>query len=383
MKSDDVYPSWEIEAPAIEPRRGPGATVALGLVPARSPARGAATVAGAPGRVAAGSASPTDSAAARGDPAWALAHSAHALGSTLPGGSEADLRAFDTMVGGADVVGVGEATYGSSEFCTVKHRLFRHLVERRGFRSLVLTVHRDAGVRLDAWVLHGTGHLRTIMDEEFRAGDSPWNTTETRDLFRWMRVWNVRRPDSPVRVAGNGVHCAFDAADEAARRHRDRVAADNTLWWQRHTGTRVFFSAHNAQIATEGRAGAGTQGSVLRERLGARYVSAGFTFGQGSFNAIDKNAPGAPWRRFAIGPPAARTGEDVLERVSRRDWYLDTRAATPGVARDWIAAAHPTRSLGVAWPCDEYENTRLRASYDILIHLHQIGATHRRDVNST
>ncbi|MYS86093.1 erythromycin esterase family protein [Embleya scabrispora] len=389
MKSDDFHPPCDTDSAPAEPRHGPASNPARGLIPVLPLLGLAATVSTAPVRTATPSAMRPDITASRGDPAGALARSAYTLGSIVPGGSAADLRAFDTMVRGAEVVGVGAATHGSSEFCTLKHRLFRHLVENQGFRSFVFAAGRGAGVRLDAWVLHGTGHLRTIMDEEFQAGSSHWNTTETRDLFRWMRTWNVRHPDSPVRVVGAGVDHAdpapFDTTDEAAaaKRHRDRVMADTTLWWQRHTGTKVFLSAHNSQVAGETPVQVSdhrpeTPGQLLREHLGTRYVNAGFTFGQGSFNAIDANAPGTPWRRFDIGPAIAHGGEDVLEQVSRRDWYLDTRTVPPGTARDWLAAAHPTRGLGAHWPCNEYENTRLGPSYDILIHLHHISAAHRR-----
>ncbi|MFE2865268.1 erythromycin esterase family protein [Embleya sp. NPDC059259] len=478
MKSDDFPPPHDADDPAVEPRHGPRARPISGLRPVGPLLCMAAAAAGGPAHSAASAATPTDTAASRGDPACALARFAYPLGSTVPGGSTADLEPFDTMIRGADVVGVGEATHGSSEFCTIKHRLFRHLVEHRGFRGFVFAVHWGAGVRLDAWARHGTGHLRTIMDEEFQAGSSQWNTVETRDLFRWMRTWNVRHPDDPVRVAGAGAdyadpalfdtvtayvartrphllpevqrlyresrpaarmdetirarlarpladrarlradtrrvlsllepcppgtaaaehelmlrHAAviarnatlfaFDTTDEveAATRYREWVMADNTLWWQRHTGTKIFLSAHNGHVAARPRVPAGgpeTQGRLLREQLGARYVNAGFTFGQGSFNAVDANAPGTPWRRFDIGPAIAYAGEDVLARVSRRDWYLDTRAVPAGPAHAWLAAAHPTRNLGASWPADEYENTRLHPTYDILVHVHHISAARHR-----
>ncbi|MFF7244738.1 erythromycin esterase family protein [Embleya sp. NPDC008237] len=382
MKSDDFPPPQGVETRTAGYRHGPGSHPVRGPMPVLSPWDTTAT---APTWTATPFATPTTGATSRGDPVSGLARSAYTLGSTVPGGSGADLRAFDTMVRGADVVAVGAATYGSSEFCTVKHRLFRHLVEGQGFRSFVFGASWDAGVRLDAWVLRGTGHLRTIMDEEFRAGSGQWNTTETRDLFRWMRTWNVRHPESPVRVAGNGADHADSAlpgpTDEAALRHRDRGPADTTLWWQRHTGTKVFLSAHNSQVAAgpalPDRRPA-TLGRLLREHLGSRYVNVGFTFGQGSFNAIDANAPGTPWRRFDVGPAMAHGSEDVLERVSRRDWYLDTRAVAAGTARNWLAAARPTRNIGAYRPCGEYEDTRLLPTHDIIVHLHHIGPTHRR-----
>ncbi|MFI6984204.1 erythromycin esterase family protein [Embleya sp. NPDC050154] len=480
MGSHFLHSSGDTDIPVATRRCGPrSGRLSRILLPVLPLLCLAATVAGTPAQAApASSAVSADSSSSQEGPARALARTAHPLGSTVPGGSDADLRAFDTMIRGADVVGVGEATHGSSEFYTVKHRLFRHLVERQGFRSFVLEIQWSAGVRLDEWVRHGGGDLDTIMDEEFQAGGSLWNTTETRDLFRWIRAWNLRHPQSPVRVAGDGPEFAgpalfdtvtsyvartrpdllpevrrlyresrptasmeetfnarlalpladrtrmredtrrvlsllehrpagipakehdlmlqharaiaqnatlfgFDIANDAAAAltYRDQVMADNTAWWQRHTGTKVFLSAHNSHVAGESAAPESqpkTQGQFLRERLGTRYVNAGFTFGRGSFNAIDPTASGSTWRRVDVGPTREGSGENTLEKVSRRDWYLDTRTAAPGTARNWLTTAHPIRNIGASWPVDAYENTRLRSTYDIVIHLHNISASHRR-----
>ncbi|MFE5333426.1 erythromycin esterase family protein [Embleya sp. NPDC056575] len=318
------------------------------------------------------SATPPAPAPSRGDPARALAAQAFPLRSTVPGGPDTDLAAFGTMLRDAEVVGAGAATHGSGEFGTVRHRLFRYLVDHHGFRGLVLGIHPRAGARLDAWVRHGTGHLKTIMDEEFRADDSPWNTLETLDVFRWMRLWNVRGAPGAVRVLGIGSE--LSGADRAA------AAADGVIRWQRRIGAGVFVFAHNREVAAG--SGAGDEppnaGRALRERLGDRYANVGFTFGQGSFGAVDATAPGRPRRRFDLGPTGPGAAEFVLGRVCRRDWYLDTRTIAPGLARDWLADAHPTRGVGLVWPCDEYTNTRLRPTYDILVHLHHVGAAHHR-----
>ncbi|MFI5617617.1 erythromycin esterase family protein [Streptomyces sp. NPDC051567] len=412
-----------------------------------------------------------------GDPVSALSRAAHPLRSTAPDApDDADLRPLGRMIAGADVVGVGEATHGSGEFVTTKHRLFRHLVEEKGFTTFAFEIHWSAGVRLDDWVRYGRGDLSTIMDEEFQNGGRLWNTEEMADLFRWMRAWNTRH-DRPLRIVGddlthagpvlfdrvtsyvgrhdpelrpeierlyresrptagvdetmkarrampradrqrlrddaraalvllesrapgpdarehalvlqharaiaqNATLDAFDLVNDvpAALRYRDEMMAANTAWWQRHTGGRVFLSAHNTHVAGETSAPAyqpKTQGEFLREELGRRYVNIGFTFGRGSFNAIRLGDPDMVFQPFSVGAPEADSSERTLEQVSRHDYYLDTRAAPPA-ARDWLRTVHRTRNIGASWPLEAYEPTRLAQSYDILIHLHRITATHMR-----
>ncbi|WP_426368951.1 erythromycin esterase family protein, partial [Streptomyces sp. E-08] len=107
------------------------------------------------------------------------------------------------MVGDARVVGLGEATHSSHEFLTVKHRILRYLVEEKGFRAFALETPWSTGLRLDAYLLRGEGDLKQIMDEEFQGTYRWWNNAEYRDLFQWIRAYNVKHPNDPVRFVGD------------------------------------------------------------------------------------------------------------------------------------------------------------------------------------
>ena len=157
--------------------------------------------------------------------------------------------------------------------------------------------------------------------------------------------------------------------------YRDQVMAENTVWWQRQTGHRMLLSAHNGHVSYESdnpEQYPKTQGEFIRQLLGAEYVNIGYTFGQGSFNAMDLTDPAEPYRRFSVEPLGPGSNEEVLERVSRRDFYLDLRAV-PEPARDWLMAKRLTRSIGNAWPEDPYQ-TSLGRQFDVLMHLHRVTA---------
>ncbi|MFD8935290.1 erythromycin esterase family protein [Streptomyces sp. NPDC059578] len=131
---------------------------------------------------------------------------AHPLRTAAPGGPRGDLAALPRMVGGVNIVGVGEATHGSKELFQLKHRLFQHLVERSGFRTFSLEVHWSAGARLDAYVRTGEGDLRQIMRDEFQFSFEDWRNEEFLALFTWMRAYNrTAAPDRQVRVMGNDI----------------------------------------------------------------------------------------------------------------------------------------------------------------------------------
>ncbi|MFD9334485.1 erythromycin esterase family protein [Streptomyces sp. NPDC060028] len=148
-------------------------------------------------------AAPASSASSTPSPVSALERGAHPLRTTDPQGSLDDLRPLGRMVKDARVVGLGEATHSSHEFFTMKHRVFRYLVEEQGFRSFALEGSWSTGLRLNDYVLSGTGDPEQIMREEFQSSYVFWNTTEYLDLLHWMRAYNIQHPGDPVQFMGD------------------------------------------------------------------------------------------------------------------------------------------------------------------------------------
>ncbi|MBD0420138.1 erythromycin esterase family protein [Streptomyces sp. TRM S81-3] len=439
--------------------------VTLGTVTAGTPAV-AAHAPAAPVRVAE-SATPVVAA---------LDRAAHPLRTVEPGGDTRDLRPLDRMTGDARVVGLGEATHSSHDFFSLKDRVFRHLVEAKGFRTFALEAPWSTGLRLDEYVVHGKGDPRRIMRDEFQRDYLWWNNTDFLRLVEWMRAYNVRHPGDPVRFMGDDTawtgpelydavtryvaetrpglsarfaelyrglrptvatgtyieqylnkpltdrkemaertgealrllrrqgpgrdreaydravqhataidrtagQYAFDLDDPeqtaAAMRYRDEAMAANVVWWQRHTGTKVLLSAHNAHIAYETMDPAHyprMQGAFLRDRLGAGYLGIGLTFDRGSFNAT---GPDGAIHRWTLGPAGPGSNERTLDRVRHRDYIADLRTVgSPAGA--WLARARPTRSIGTDYPDGPYD-IALARSHDVLIHLHQVEAARLRD----
>ncbi len=156
-----------------------------------------------------------------------LARNAHSLTTTQPSDDLRDLRPLGRMVGDATVVGAGEATHNSSEFFTMKHRIFQYLVEEKGFSTFALEADWDTGLRLNDYVVHGRGDLRQIMREEFEGSNTYrfWSTQEYLDLLAWMRAYNVRHPDrEPLQFMGDDIGYPgaplFDRVTDYVKRYR-------------------------------------------------------------------------------------------------------------------------------------------------------------------
>ncbi|WP_031485544.1 erythromycin esterase family protein [Streptomyces bicolor] len=158
-----------------------------------------------------------------------LDRAAHPLRTVEPGGDTGDLRPLDRMIGQARVVGLGEATHGSHDFFALKDRVFRHLVEEKGFRTFALEAPWSTGARLNDYVVHGKGDPRRVMREEFQRDYLWWNNTDYLRLVEWMRAYNVRHPDDPVRFMADDIAWTgpelYDAVEAYAAGARPELSA--------------------------------------------------------------------------------------------------------------------------------------------------------------
>ncbi|MEW2393369.1 erythromycin esterase family protein [Streptomyces venezuelae] len=189
-------------------------------------------------------------------------------------------------------------------------------------------------------------------------------------------------------VAQSFTGYAFPAEQFPERmRYRDRIMAENTAWWLDRTGGKILLASNNGHVAyvsDSPQEFPEPTGAFLRERLGAKYVNIGLTFGRGSINALPDFTAQVP-RTYAVPPAPAGHNEHTLDRVRYEDYALDLRTA-PAAARAWLDMARPTRSYGLYWPTpdddstpdddatpdDSTPRTALARSYDILIHLHRV-----------
>lgn len=110
--------------------------------------------------------------------AWVKQH-AIALASVEPGSGFEDLEPLRAIVGAARVVGVGEATHGTHEFRALRQRLLEFLVERMGFRAVVIE-------ESFAETLADDEYVRTARVEDPSRGS----------LLNWLRRRNEGKPSA-------------------------------------------------------------------------------------------------------------------------------------------------------------------------------------------
>lgn len=150
---------------------------------------------------------------AQGTIDW-LAQNRVELTTTDPTAALTDLEPLRTMVGSAQLVGLGEGTHGTKEFFQLKHRMLRFLVSQMGFTTFAIEATAPEADDLNHYVLTGAGDPAKLLS---RLYFWTWNTQEVLDQILWMRQWNSTAPaNQRVRFRGFDIQAPGASIDSVA-----------------------------------------------------------------------------------------------------------------------------------------------------------------------
>jgi len=127
--------------------------------------------------------------------------------------------------------------------------------------------------------------------------------------------------------------------------------------------------AHNGHVATR----TGVMGGALREMLGPAMVTFGFSFAQGTFNAVGVS-PYTPLGPHTVGAPKYDSYEEYFAAAAVPRFFLDlrNRSALPDTP-SWLPGPRSARSIGSMYadasPDDYYYQARLPTEFDVVIFL--------------
>jgi erythromycin esterase len=105
-----------------------------------------------------------------------------------PNADFADLQPLKNIIGNARIVGLGEATHGTSEIWRMKTRLLSFLVQEMGFTILAMEAQMPEAARLNDYVQTGIGDPRELLKG---MNYFNWNMQEILDMIEWMRQYNA------------------------------------------------------------------------------------------------------------------------------------------------------------------------------------------------
>lgn len=342
--------------------------------------------------------------------------------SAVPGASLHDLAPLEGAIGPARVVAMGEATHGTSEFFSLKDRIFRLLATKMGFTVLAMETPWISGLAIDKYITTGQGDARTALSGTFAV----WDNQEVLDLIEWMRAYNLTRGNRPpLRFVGidmqdepaalsavilNFVKAAKSAplpreealqaehgatvARELAQMNgepglidqvnsRDRSMAANLEWFATTAfpHARIAVWAHDGHVMTSNTSGMIPMGTYLRKRYGENYYVIGFGFDRGSVS------PNGIVATVMVPPAPSYAVEQLLDSTGEPLFGLNLRqipVQTPLGAL--LSSRQPMRTLGAFTTAAEladsqtFGNVRLKDSFDSLIFVDEMHAAHSFEI---
>lgn len=183
------------------------------------------------------------------------------------------------------------------------------------------------------------------------------------------QAWRHAREDA--RLVAQAAEM-FDAdGPRASYEARDRAMAENVGWLLRQEGrsARAVLWAHNAHVSRR-QPRLVNMGRRLSEAHGPGYLSVGFGFSEGSFQAIGGER--LELREFTVGPPTESDLGTAFTRAGCERCYVDLRRAPGGEVAEWLRAIHPMRDHGALFTEAELENpVRISEAFDALIFVRQ------------
>jgi erythromycin esterase len=150
---------------------------------------------------------------------------------------------------------------------------------------------------------------------------------------------------------------------------RDRYMAGNVKWILDHepTGTKMMLWAHNAHVGTAAWTWGESMGAVLRNIYGKSMLICGFSFYEGSFQAI---VPHRGLQDVIVGPSPSYTFDSALADTGLRLLAIDLRnKTTNSVVKDWLSKPHDVRSIGAVYNealADRYFVSTSSDTFDVI-----------------
>lgn len=143
---------------------------------------------------------------------------------------------FLNYLGEKKIVGLGEATHGTSEFFKSKHRIFKYLVEHHNFKVFAIEADFGESILINEAIQSGDcDKIRSLMNDNMHFWT--WQTEEVEQLLNWMCNYNISK-EAEEKLHYYGVDCSYNTF------HPDMVL-------EYLTDTKAPFIENSKEILTE------------------------------------------------------------------------------------------------------------------------------------
>lgn len=251
--------------------------------------------------------------------------------------TRSNIAQVGNMIRKSKLIGLGESTHGTHEFFVNKTEIFKELVAKHGFNTIMLEDSQAIIERLNSILKTGGGDLKKLVRTLYPV----WQTREILNLLEWMKE---NSSQYGLNIIG------FDIDQSKIKpEHRDKYMAENIKnYIEKTPNAKSIVWAHNFHISKTRIGGYWTMGHYLNKWLGNDYYAIAQLFGKGEISAtkIDECSPNSKDRTLNV-IPIRSIAEDLLEKyldtLSRELFIIETRKLKRGQAR------HKQKIRSIGW----------------------------------
>jgi len=177
-----------------------------------------------------------------------------------------EFGAFFARYGNVEIVLLGEATHGTSEFYRARAAITRHLIRNYGFNIVAVESDWPDADRIDRYVRHRSpSPSREKAFERFPSW--MWRNTEVAEFVEWLRTENERKPEQ-ARIEFRGLDIySLGASIAAVLAYLDRVDPEAAKTARRRYGCLTPWQSEPALYGRRAAMGADTCEGPVREQL--------------------------------------------------------------------------------------------------------------------
>jgi len=138
-----------------------------------------------------------------------------------PEAESSDLLLVDSVFNESKLIGIGECTHGTSEFTPMRYRIFKYLVETKGFNTIFIEADYSACLRLNRYINGENDNVdKAILELRYFA----WTTEEMKRFVEWMRDFN-HNSNNKIQIVGCDMQSISD----------DKIEIDRIMGVKNHT----------------------------------------------------------------------------------------------------------------------------------------------------
>ncbi|QDP39854.1 erythromycin esterase family protein [Radiobacillus deserti] len=129
--------------------------------------------------------------------------------------SNADLKPIIGAIGDANIVLLGEASHGTSEFYSIRAELTKRLIVDKGFEVIAVEGDWPACQKVNHYIKHynAAPDIKEVLKAFNRWPSWMWANEEMAELFEWIKHYNLAQ-EKKIGFYGIDVYSLYESMDE-------------------------------------------------------------------------------------------------------------------------------------------------------------------------